>query len=142
MTWTSRLRSLWRNLVHKQASERRLDEEVRAYAAILEDEHAARGLPRLEGGHLDLGAVLAREGGHPGVRLHAEHGAAGGLELPGGDPGADADVEHPAPGALGDDRRHQGVGIAGPAPVVALGVRAERLCDLPVLVRTGFTRRS
>jgi putative ABC transport system permease protein len=44
MTWTSRLRSLWRNLAHKQASERELDEEVRAYAAILEDEHAARGL--------------------------------------------------------------------------------------------------
>jgi predicted permease len=44
MTWTPRLRSLWRNLVHKRASERELDEEVRAYAAILEDEHAARGL--------------------------------------------------------------------------------------------------
>ena len=44
MTWISRLGRLWRNLVHKQESERELDEEVRAYAAILEDEHAARGL--------------------------------------------------------------------------------------------------
>ena len=44
MIWTSRLGSLWRNLFHRQASERELDEEVRAYAAILEDEHAARGL--------------------------------------------------------------------------------------------------
>jgi putative ABC transport system permease protein len=45
MIWTSRLASLWRNLVHPKRSERDLDDEVRAYAAILEDEHAARGLP-------------------------------------------------------------------------------------------------
>jgi len=44
MIWTSRLRSLWRNLVHKRTSEQDLDEEVRAYAAILEDENVARGL--------------------------------------------------------------------------------------------------
>jgi predicted permease len=45
MIWTSRLASLWRNLVHKKRSERDLDDEVRAYAAILEDENLARGLP-------------------------------------------------------------------------------------------------
>ncbi|HEU0091101.1 MAG TPA: permease prefix domain 1-containing protein, partial [Vicinamibacteria bacterium] len=45
MIWTSRLASLWRNLVHKKRSERDLDDEVRAYAAILEDENVARGLP-------------------------------------------------------------------------------------------------
>jgi predicted permease len=45
MIWTSRLASLWRNLVHKERSERDLDDEVRAYAAILEDENMARGLP-------------------------------------------------------------------------------------------------
>jgi predicted permease len=45
MIWTSRLTSLWRNLVHRTEKERDLDEEVRAYAAILEDENAARGLP-------------------------------------------------------------------------------------------------
>ena len=44
MIWTFRLRSLWRNLVHRQRSEQDLDDEVRAYAAILEDENAARGL--------------------------------------------------------------------------------------------------
>jgi hypothetical protein len=45
MIWTSRLASLWRNLVHRRRSERDLDDEVRAYAAILEDENVARGLP-------------------------------------------------------------------------------------------------
>ncbi|HYU44310.1 MAG TPA: ABC transporter permease, partial [Vicinamibacteria bacterium] len=45
MIWTSHLASLWRNLVHKKRSERDLDDEVRAYAAILEDENVARGLP-------------------------------------------------------------------------------------------------
>ena len=45
MIWTSRLASLWRNLVHRNRSERDLDDEVRAYAAILEDENMARGLP-------------------------------------------------------------------------------------------------
>jgi hypothetical protein len=45
MIWTSRLASLWRNLVHRRRRERDLDEEVRAYAAILEDENAAPGLP-------------------------------------------------------------------------------------------------
>ena len=45
MIWTSRLASLWRNLVHRGRSERDLDDEVRACAAILEDENVARGLP-------------------------------------------------------------------------------------------------
>jgi len=45
MIWTSRLASLWRNLVHRRRREGDLDEEVRAYAAILEDENVARGLP-------------------------------------------------------------------------------------------------
>jgi predicted permease len=44
MIWTSRLASLWRNLVHKKRTEQDLDDEVRAYAAILEDENTARGL--------------------------------------------------------------------------------------------------
>ena len=44
MIWISRLRSLWRNLVHRKEKERDLDDEVRACAAILEDENAARGL--------------------------------------------------------------------------------------------------
>ena len=43
-----RLRSLWRNLVHKDERERDLDSEVRAYAALLEDEMVGRGLPREE----------------------------------------------------------------------------------------------
>ena len=44
MIWTSRLASLWRNLARRGQKERDLDDEVRAYAAILEDENAARGL--------------------------------------------------------------------------------------------------
>jgi predicted permease len=48
MIWTSRLASLWRNLLHRKRSERDLDDEVRAYAAILEDENVARGLPPVE----------------------------------------------------------------------------------------------
>ena len=41
--------------------------------------------------------------------------AARGLELAGGDAGAAADVEHVGAGAGGDDRAHQGVGVAGRA---------------------------
>jgi hypothetical protein len=44
MSLTSRLASLWRNLAHKEHRERELDDEVRAYAAMLEDEKRARGL--------------------------------------------------------------------------------------------------
>ena len=39
-----RLASLWRNLVHKKERERDLEAEVRAYAALLEDEMRERGL--------------------------------------------------------------------------------------------------
>ena len=44
MIWMSRLASLWRNLAHKKRREQDLDDEVLAYAAILEDENTARGL--------------------------------------------------------------------------------------------------
>jgi len=44
----SRLSSTWRNLAHKERGERELDEEVRAYAFLLEEEKVGRGLPRDE----------------------------------------------------------------------------------------------
>jgi hypothetical protein len=49
--------------------------------------------------------------------------------------GADADIEHIAPGDRGDDRVDHGLGIAGPGPVVALGVRTERLGHLTGVMR-------
>jgi hypothetical protein len=59
---------------------------------------------------------------------------AGRLELPGRYAGAAADVEHVAPGAGGDDLVGQGAWVAGPGPVVALGLRAEGLGYLAGLV--------
>src|SRR5262249_14506460 len=44
MALVSRLGSLWRNLVHRAERERVLDDEVRAYASLLEDEMVERGL--------------------------------------------------------------------------------------------------
>jgi putative ABC transport system permease protein len=44
MPLVPRLISLWRNVFHKDDKERDLDEEVRSYAAILEDEKLAAGL--------------------------------------------------------------------------------------------------
>lgn len=43
-----RLASLWRNVLHRQRSERDLDDEVSAYARLLEDEKVAQGLSREE----------------------------------------------------------------------------------------------
>nr|WP_308210222.1 hypothetical protein [Actinomadura madurae] len=55
----------------------------------------------------------------------------GGLELPGGGAGAAADVQDVRAGARGGDPVHHGVGIGGTGPVVACGVRAEGLGDVP-----------
>ena len=38
-----RLRAIWRNLVHKDAADRLLDEEIRSYKQLLEDEKTAAG---------------------------------------------------------------------------------------------------
>jgi hypothetical protein len=97
-------------------------------------ERAASGIPGLEGRHLGSDAGRPGELGHPPVGVDPEHRAAGGQELPGGYAGAAADVEHVPPRAGGDDPLHQRVGIWGAGAVVARGVRAERLRDLPGLV--------
>ena len=81
------------------------------------------------------GAALPGQLGHPRVGVHAEHPAARRLEQPGGDAGAAPDVEHVTPRAGGDDAVHQLGGIAGPGPVVAAGVGAETLGDLPLAMR-------
>ncbi len=98
-------------------------------------EHAVRGIPRFEGGHLHLDAGPSSELGHSRVGVHAEHRTAGRLELTGLDTGAAADVEYVEAGCGGDDPFHQCVGIAGPGPVVTLGVHPERFGHPPVLVR-------
>src|ERR1019366_9832021 len=63
-----------------------------------------------------------------------EHPAPGRLELPGRDAGTAADVEDVGAWAGRDDPLHQRAGIARPGPVVAFGVRAERLRYLPRLM--------
>ncbi len=73
--------------------------------------------------------------GHPRVRVDAGHHGAGRLEEPGGYAGAAPYVEHVTPGAGGDDPVHQAGGVAGTGAVVAAGVGAEALGDLPVGVR-------
>jgi len=75
MIWTSRLTSLWRNLVHRGQKERDLDEEIRAYAAILEDEHAARGLPPEEARR----QALIEVGGMEQVKEHVREVRTGAL---------------------------------------------------------------
>jgi hypothetical protein len=60
------------------------------------------------------------------------------LELPCRDAGTDTNVEDVGPGAGGDDPVHHGLGIAGSGSIVAFSVRAERLRDLPGLMRLEF----
>lgn len=90
-------------------------------------EYPVGRVPGLERRHLDLEPVLSRPCGHPRVDLDSEHPAADRLELPGRYAGPDAYVEDVGPWDFGDDPLHHGVGVAGPGPVVACGVRAERL---------------
>jgi hypothetical protein len=75
---------------------------------------------------------------HPHVGIDPEHPAAGRLELPGHDAGPAADVEDigavSARRGPGHDPVQQRVGVAGPGPVVAVGIRAERLGYLAGLV--------
>jgi hypothetical protein len=92
----------------------------------------ACGVPGLERRHLDLDASPPGQAGHPRVGIDPEHPAPGRAELPGGDTGAAADIKHIRAGAGGDDPLHQGARIARAGPIVAFGVRAERLRYLPV----------
>ncbi|MGH9370739.1 MAG: permease prefix domain 1-containing protein, partial [Vicinamibacterales bacterium] len=48
MSLSSRLRSLWRNLVHRSHVERDLDDEVRAVVDLLVDEQIASGMSRAD----------------------------------------------------------------------------------------------
>jgi len=98
-------------------------------------EGSAGGVPAFELRDLDLEPAPPRQVSHPRVDVDAKHPAAGRLELPGDDAGPAAHLEHVGPGAFGDDPVHHGLGIGGPGPVVAFGVRAERLRDLSVLMR-------
>ncbi len=96
-------------------------------------------VPGFQRRHLDLYPAAPGETGHPRVGINAQHPAAGRLELPGGDAGTAADIENVGPGNGGGNPLHQGGGIARAGPVVALGVRAERLRYLPVSM--GLIRR-
>jgi len=97
-------------------------------------EFTAAAIPLLERRHLDLNPVPPRQVSHPRVGVDPEHPAPGRPELPAGDAGSGADVQDVRPGAGGDDPLHHGVGIAGPRPVVPVGIQAERLRHLPSLV--------
>jgi len=83
----------------------------------------------------------AGQRGHALVGLDAEHRAAGRLELAGLDARAAPDVEHVAPGARRDDPLDERGRVPRPGPVVALGVHAERLGEVPVDVRSWVERR-
>lgn len=105
-------------------------------------ELSAGGLPGFKCRHLDLEPVPPRDICHPRVDLDPEHAAAGSLELAGGDPGPTADVEDVWPWAGSYDPLHHRLGIARPGSVVALGVRAERLGNLSLLMwlESGYWR--
>jgi hypothetical protein len=98
-------------------------------------ERPAGRIPDLELGHLDIDPALPGQFGHACIRIDPEHPAPRFLELAGRYAGAAADIENVAAGAAGDDAVYQGLGIAGPGSVVALGVRAEAFRDEPVLMR-------
>src|ERR1700735_1449997 len=104
-------------------------------------ERTAVGIPGLEIADLDLDAGLPGDLGHPRVRVDAEHRAAGGPVLPCTDASAAADVQDLDAGTGGDDALYQGVGVAGPRPVVSFGVDSERLRYLPKPVRLSLGER-
>lgn len=85
-----------------------------------------------------------REAGHPGIGLHAEHGAARRPELAGRDPGPAAHIENVSSRTPGDDPGHQTGGIGRARLVVAPRVRAEgfgRPPGLMGLLRSGLLSR-
>jgi predicted permease len=73
-----RLTALLRNLFRRGRVDRELDEEVRAYAAMLADEHAARGMDAGEARR----AALAQMGGVDALKAHV-HDARAGASLEG-----------------------------------------------------------
>ena len=93
-------------------------------------EFPAGWVPGFERRHLDLDPPPLCQVGHPRVGLDPEHPAAGRSELPGGDAGTAANIEDVVSGATIDDPLHHGFGVARPGPIVAFGVRAERLRPL------------
>jgi AcrR family transcriptional regulator len=72
---------------------------------------------------------------HPRIRIDPEHPAAGRPDLPGDDAGPAAHVEDIRPWDASHDPVDQRAGIARPGPVIAIGIRAERLGDFPGLMR-------
>ena len=98
-------------------------------------EDPSGGLPGLERGDLDLDPASARRGGHSSVDVDTDNGAACRLKLAGDDAGAHSDVEDVSPGELVDEVADARGRVTRSGPVVALGVRAERLRPLAVSVR-------
>ena len=75
MKLTARLAALWRNLVHGDEGARDLDEEVHAYARLLEDEKVAQGLSRADARR----AALVEIGGVESVKEAVRDVRAGAL---------------------------------------------------------------
>ena len=87
----------------------------------------ACGIPGFEARHFDLHAALPRELGQPCVGVDPEHLATGRLKLPRHDASGSADVEDARARGPGDDALDQSRGIARPGPVIACGIRPERI---------------
>ena len=108
-------------------------------------EFPAGAVPGLERRHLDLEPVPPRQVGHPRVGLDAEHPAA----RPPGTAGPRCRSRSRRRGTSGPsgaprgrhDPLHQRAGVARPGPVVAVGVRAERLRHLAGLVGSRSAER-
>jgi hypothetical protein len=98
-------------------------------------ERPADRVPRLERGDLDVDSPPSRGLGHPGIDVHTQHLAAGGLKLPGDDASTAADVEHVSARHLVDEVTDRVGGIARAGAVVSLRIGPERLRPLAVPVR-------
>jgi len=93
--------------------------------------------PPLERRHFDLEPSSTGVLGHSLVGVDPKDRAPGRLEGSRGDAGADADVEDRSSGARRDDLVDQCLRVAGSCPVIALGIAAEALGQLPEAMRLG-----
>ncbi len=96
---------------------------------------SARRLPGFKGRHFDLHSAVTREPRQPRVRVNPEQLATGRLKLSRHNAGGNAHVENEPSRGRSRNTLDQDVGIARPGPVIARGIRPERLRRLPLLMR-------
>jgi predicted permease len=110
MTLWSRMKSLWRNLAHKRQVDEDLDEEIRSYQHMVEDEKTRAGMDRGRArreAHMELGGAAQVKEAVRDVRFGASLDALG------------ADLRQ----SLSGLRRNPGLTVAG-ALMLALGMGA------------------